>query len=176
MFPSSKGQDGGLSSRECRVESGRECHGDVAQAREHSPRTRTIWVRLPSSPPFHSLMRGGRARRSGRRNRRFDSCRRDQQLSGRPRGRAPDRNPEVGSFREGSNPSRSTISSPRSSADERAVTAREVEGSNPSGGPIYGAVTQRTEYPPVQRRAAGSNPASVATTRRVTQRGRVADS
>lgn len=43
-----------------------------------------------------SLMRGGRARRSGRRDRRFDSCRRDHQLSGRPRGRAPGRNPVVG--------------------------------------------------------------------------------
>ena len=36
-FPSSNGEDSGTSSRECRFNSGRERHGDVAQRTEHSP-------------------------------------------------------------------------------------------------------------------------------------------
>jgi hypothetical protein len=74
------------------------------------------------------------APRSGRGDRRFESCRRDQQLSGRPCGRAPDRNSEVGSIREGSNPSRSSNTPVAQRKREHAVTARGVEGSNPSGG------------------------------------------
>ena len=37
LFPSSKGEDRGPSSRVCRFESGRELHGDVAQSRERLP-------------------------------------------------------------------------------------------------------------------------------------------
>ena len=106
-FPSSNGEDSGLSSRECRFNSGREHHGDVAQRAEHSPCTRTIWVRIPSSPPFHSRCSAAASvPRSGRGERRFESFRRDH-----------------------------TPVAQRTA--EHAVTAREVEGSNPSGGTIF---------------------------------------
>lgn len=55
-FPSSNGEDGGLSSRQCRFNSGRERHY------------------------FSRCSAAAGARRSGRRGRRFESCRRDQRF------------------------------------------------------------------------------------------------
>ena len=85
---------------------------------------------------------------------------------------APDRNSVVGSFREGSNPSRSTNSPVAQWYAERAATNREAEGSNPSWGASHGAVTQKKECPFVEREVAGSSPAGAAnSSRRVTQWG-----
>lgn len=68
---------------------------------ESPPCKRTIWVRVPSSPPIHPRRAVAGARRSGRRERRFDSCRRDQHC---PRSSADERD-ATNVEAEGSNPS-----------------------------------------------------------------------
>ena len=139
LFPSSKGQDSGLSSRECRFNSGRECHGDVAQASRafashandmgSTPIVSTNFILAVAQRTAHVV--------------------RDDETAG-------------------STPAGETIPPVAQRMSETLRTSRSRVRILP-GGPIHGAVTQRPECPPVQREAAGSNPASVATTRRVTQ-------
>lgn len=173
-FPSSNGQDRGPSSRVCRFESGRECQTfgrwrsckqTVSNTVANPMRVRLLHLPLwgrGSIARAPALQAGGcrldsdrlhqlavaqlaSAPRSGRGDRRFESCRRDQHylLSSTER--------------------------------ERAATDREMRVRILPGVPVrLGTVTQRPECPPVERKTAGSNPVSVAsirTARNLTAKG-----